>query len=924
MAGSIKGITLEINGSTTKLVDALKKPIDQSRELQSSLKNVNAALKMDPKNVDLLNQKQQLLSRSIGSTKEELALLQEAQKQYIASGKDLTGVEYTELERKIASTQKSLEKLEEQQNNFSGSVQVMGMKLGEFGEKTTKAGESLLPLTAGVSALGAGAVASFNELDAGYDIIITKTGASGEAADALADSMDRVFGSLPIFAEEAGIAIGEVNTRFGLTGESLEELSRQFIQFAQINETDLNNSIGMVNKNLTVFGLGAEDAQGYLGLLTQQAQNTGISVDTLMNSVQNNGAVFKEMGLSVDESVNLLAQFEANGVNAQTALAGLKKAQQNATTDGKTLNQALQETIWAISNTSNETEALQIATELFGKKGAVEMTQAIREGRFSVDDLSSSLDDFKDTVVNTFEGTQDPPDTLVTAMNNLKLAGKELGDTILQTLAPVFDKAAEAAKKLAGWFSGLTDSQKQTILIVGGLVAAIGPVLIAIGKMNTGLSSLIKYFGSVTTAGGKVIAAIGGISAPVVVVAAAVAALVAAFVHLWKTNEEFREKITAIWESIKASFENFFQGIVDRLNALGFDFEDITEVISAVWEKFCAFLAPVFEGAFQFIADTLQMALDVLTGLFDVFSGIFTGNWDLAWQGVKEIFEGIWNGIKEWFQNTLDTMEKVLDEVCSWFGTTWEETWNNISTFFRDTWDGIVKFFQDTWNNIEKMASDSWNWIKETSSNVWNGIKENIVTPICDAWDAVCETFGKIYNWIKEKIEGARDVVSQCIDAIKGFFNFQISWPSIPMPHFGISPEGWNIGDLLHGSIPSLSIDWYAKAMPHGIILDGPSVFGMNGNTLLAGGESGKEVVVGANSLMGMIDAAVKKNLVLASDNGVAESIEIDYSRIGKEMKNAVQELQVSVQIPLDGRIIAKQIVKPMDQELAKLSKGQR
>ncbi len=155
MAGNIKGITLEINGSTTKLVDALKAPIKQSRELQSSLKNVNAALKLDPKrelqsslknvnaalkldpkNVDLLNQKQQLLSKSIGSTKEELALLKEAQKQYVASGKDLTGTEYTELERKIAVTQRTLENLENQQNNFNGSVQAMGMKLSEFGEKT--------------------------------------------------------------------------------------------------------------------------------------------------------------------------------------------------------------------------------------------------------------------------------------------------------------------------------------------------------------------------------------------------------------------------------------------------------------------------------------------------------------------------------------------------------------------------------------------------------------------------------------------------------------------------------------------------------------------------------------------------------------------------------------------------------------------
>ena len=920
MAGNIKGITLEINGSTTKLVDALKAPIKQSRELQSSLKNVNAALKLDPKNVDLLNQKQQLLSKTIGSTKEELTLLKDAQKQYIDSGKDLTGTEYTELERKIATTQRTLENLEAQQNNFNGSVQAMGMKLGEFGEKTEKVGTAMLPVTAGVSALAAGSVAAFNEIDEGYDIIITKTGATGEAAESLQKSMDSVFGSLPTSAADAGIAIGEVNTRFGLTGESLEQLSSQFIQFAQINETDLNGAIGSVNKNLQIFGLGAEDAQGYLGLLTTQAQATGISVDDLMNSVQKNGPVFKEMGLSIDESVNLLAQFEKNGVNAESALAGLKKAQQNATAEGKNLSQSLGETMEAIKGASSETEALQIATELFGKKGALEMTQAIREGRFSVDELASGLDDFKSTVTDTFEGTQDAPDKLTTAMNNLKIAGKEIGETLLTALAPVFEKLVNAAKKLAEWFSSLSDGQKEMILVAGGLAAAIGPVLIAIGKMSTGLSALITYFGSAETMGGKLIAALGGISAPVVAVAAAVAALVAAFVHLWNTNEEFRAKITEIWNSIVEAFQNFFQGIVDRLNALGFQFKDITEVLKTLWDGFCAFLAPVFEGAFQFIATTLETILNVLTGLFDVFSGLFTGNWVLLWQGVKEVFEGIWNGIKDWFDNILNTMKDILDVVCGWFGTTWEETWNGIKSFFEGIWDGISGFFSGAVEGIKTAASNAWNWISEKTQSIWNGIKDHIINPISDAWNKVSEVFGNIYNWIKDKIEGARDIVSHAIDAIKGFFNFEFHWPHIPLPHFSISGS-INPLDWFDGGLPSIGIEWYAKAMPSGMILDGPSVFGMNGKTLLAGGEAGKEVIVGANSLMGMIHSAVQSSMMSRSSETVPV-VEIDYSKIGQEMKQAVLALSLEANLSMDGRTLARQLVKPMDQELERLSRG--
>lgn len=918
MAGNIKGITLEINGSTTKLVNALKAPIKESRELQTSLKNVNTALKLDPKNVDLLNQKQQLLTKTISSTQNELDILKEAQKQYIASGKDLNSNEYTELEKKIAQTEASLKRLKDEQVDFNGKVQVMGQKLQEFGDKTEKAGKALLPLTAGVAGIGTASVAAFNELDEGYDTIITKTGATGEAADALADSMDAVFGSLPTTAADAGIAIGEVNTRFGSTGEELEDLSRIFIQFAQINETDLNSAIGKVDKNLEAFGLSANDAQGYMGLLTERAQATGISVDTLMDGVSKNGSVFKEMGLSIDESVSLLAMFEQTGIDSTAALAGLKKAQQNATAEGKTLSQSLSESVDRIKNASSETEALQIATELFGKKGALEMVHGLREGRISLDDLSKNLDDFSGTVATTFDATLDPPDKLAVALNNLKITGKELGGSILEALAPSFDKIAEAAKKLAAWFSGLSDSQKNMVLVVGGLAAAIGPVLIAIGKMSSGIGAIMAGAKNLSGPLKAVQTAIGGISAPVLAVAAAIGLLVAAFVDLWNNNEEFRTNILAIWTEITETLSSFFQGIVDRINALGFSFSDITEVIKTIWNGFCEFLAPVFEGAFQYISDTLSTVLDVMTGLFDVFSGIFTGNWDLVWQGVQEVFTGIWDGIKNWFENILDTMKNVLDVVCGWFGTTWEDTWNGISQFFTDIWNGIKTFFEDTWNNLTTFCSNTWNGIKDTCSNVWNGIKDNIINPISQAWNKVSEVFGNIYNWIKEKIEGTRDTVSGAIDAIKGFFNFEFKWPHIPLPHFSISGS-LNPLDWIDGGLPSIGVEWYAKAMPKGMILDGPTIFGMQNGKLLGGGESGKEVVVGAQSLMQMIDSGIRNAMNLASPIS-SEPVSIDFSPMENCLRRAIADAKVEVSLVVDGRTLARQIVKPMDQELAKLN----
>lgn len=142
-----------------------------------------------------------------------------------------------------------------------------------------------------------------------------------------------------------------------------------------------------------------------MGLLTSKAQETGISVDKLESYVLDNNSAFKEMGLSLPQAINLMAQFDANGVDSTTALAGLKKALQNATAEGKSMDVALEETIGSIKNAKTDTEALQIATELFGKKGAAEMATAIRENRIDLTSLSSSMSEYGTTVEDTYNGT---------------------------------------------------------------------------------------------------------------------------------------------------------------------------------------------------------------------------------------------------------------------------------------------------------------------------------------------------------------------------------------------------------------------------------------------------------------------------------------------------------------------------------------
>lgn len=428
---------------------------------------------------------------------------------------------------------------------------------------------------------------------------------------------------------------------------------------------------------------------------------------------------------------------------------------------------------------------------------------------------------------------------------------------------------AEEFPKLAGLFENLLP-----ILQTIGVVLASWKAVQLFRSMSTTIQTLLKPLSSmllfVTNMGGPLNvlkAAFSALVSPIGLVVAAVAALAGAFITLWNTNKEFRDNVISIWNSIVAKFQEFFQGIVDRLNALGFDFKNITDVMSTIWKSFCDLLVPVFEGVFSQIETILSSVLDALTGILDIFIGVFTGNWDQAWNGVKELFGAVWDFICGTFKNATNILMGVLDWFCGLFGTTWENVWNGISSFFSNIWNNIKSFFTNIGNGI-----------LGTARNIFNGIKSAIENPM----------------------ETAKNFVRGIIEKIRGFFNFSVSWPHIPLPHFSISPAGWNVGDLLKGKIPSLGINWYAKAMDSGMILNGATIFGHDGKQFLGGGEAGPEAVVGVNSLMSMI-----KNAVATVDSNMG-SVDWDYDQLTKAVVAAIETLKLETNVMIDGRMIQK------------------
>ena len=555
----IGGITVEIGGDTTKLDKALKDVDKRSKDLKNELKDVQNALKLDPKNVELLRQKQDILNESIKNSKEKLDKLKEAQKQVTEQYQrgEIDAGQFRAFQREIETTEAEIKKFKDESaktaeslksdfKEIGKSIEKAGDNVTAFGDGMTKAGEKA---TAASAVIGAAAVASYKaweKTDEGYDTIIKKTGATGEAFEELKQVADNVFTSLPVDMDKVGTAVGEINTRFGSTGDELENLTTAFLKYSEINDSDVNGSVDNVSAAMTAFGVDSDKTGDVLNKLTSISQRTGISVSQLESILLSQSATFKEMGLSIGESAELLGQFEKNGVDTSTAITSLKKAQQNAAAGGKTLSDELQKNIIDIKNAKNDTEALQIATELFGKKGAAAMAQAIREDRISLDTLNSTLYDTKDTVNTTFEATLDAPDKLKVAMNQVKLEASELAAVAMEKLTPALKKLTDKVKEITQKFNNLSDNQKTMILKIAGVTAAIGPLLIVIGKLTSGLGGVISSVGRIIT----LLA-----TNPAALAVAGIAAVVAALAVLYVKNEEFRDFVNETAKEFAAFFK---------------------------------------------------------------------------------------------------------------------------------------------------------------------------------------------------------------------------------------------------------------------------------------------------------------------------------------------------------------------------------
>ena len=951
MAGRIKGITVEIGGDTTGLEKALKSVNTTIRNTQSQLKDVNRLLKLDPSNTELLSQKQRALKDAIGATTDKLETLKQAQaqaKQQLENG-DLGQDKYDALQREIIETEQELRRLQEEAASTSvalAKIDEAGKKIESFGDSVTHAGQAIMPASMAVAGLGAAAVKTATDFDAGMSKVAAISGATGDDLDALRDKAREMGAKTKFSASEAASAM-EYMAMAGWKTEDMLGGIEGIMNLAAASGEDLATTSDIVTDALTAFGMSADDSAHFADILAAASSNANTNVSMMGETFKYCAPIAGALGFSAEDTAQAIGLMANAGIKGSQAGTALRTIMNNLAGEVKITGSALGEVTIATTNADgsmrdlsdiladcrgafsqlSESEQAAAAEALVGKNAMSGFLALMNAGDADIEKLSSSIDHCSDTFVKTVDGAIIPmsqaleegidwieeyngvadqmasvmQDNLAGQLTILKSQLEELAISFGEMLMPAIRSIVSKIQAFVDKLNGMSESQRKAVLTIGLIIAALGPLLVILGSVISKvgvamqgfvkLATGIKKLGVAVKAGtgifGKLGAALGGISAPVLAIVAVIAVLIAAFKHLWDTNEEFRNAITAIWNGIVSKIQAFCQSIVDRLNALGFEFGSIVDVLKSLWDGLCQFLAPVFEAAFSVVSTVLGSVLNVITGLLDVFIGLFTGNWSQLWDGVKEIFSGVWDAITGLFDTALNLLKSLAEVVFGWFGTTWESVWTGIKSFFETIWNGIVAFFTGIWNSIvstvtaqinavKTVVTTVFTAIKTTASTIWNGIKtaistvvDGIKSKVSSAFESVKNTAANLFNGIKSTatsvwngiktaivtpIEAARDKIRSALNAVSSFFSgLKLQLPHIKLPHFRVS----GTLSISPPSVPHLSIDWYKE----GGIMTKPTVFGMNGSALMAGGEAGSEAILPLSGFYKQLEAMLTEKL---------------------------------------------------------------
>jgi len=720
LAKALKNVNSEIGKTERELkdVDKLLKLDPHNTELMEQKQ------RMLGDRIGETKTKLEALKEAQAQVGEELKKTGEGQDQYDALSREIISCtnELKALEKEASTASVAMQKIGaagESMQNLGGKISSAGQALMPLSAAAAGIGAGIIKTTADFDASMSKVAAVSGAAGEDFDKLRNKAREMGETTkftasesaeamnymamagwktDQMLEGISGVMNLAAASGEELATTsdiVTDALTAFGMGAEQ----SGRFADILAASASNANTNVAMMGESFKYvapvagsLGYSAEDVAVALGLMA----NSGIKADMAGTSLRN---MFQRMAKPTKESQMAMERLGLSLADDEGRMYSFREIMEQLRSSFTQINMPIEEydrrveqldkdlADGTIKQKAYDKELEELNKQAFGAEGAEKARAAAMLGGTramsgllaianateedytklteAIDDSSQAFARTKNGVVplnealasgaeilETYEGSAAAmaatmQDNAAGQMEILKSQLQELAISLGDTLMPML-------RELIGWVQGFVDKlngmdegTKEMIMKIIAITAALGPLLVVGGKIVSGI--------------GTIMSVISGISLPILAIVAAIGVLVAAFTHLWNTNEEFRNNITATWDSIKEKFEGFFQGIVDRLNAMGFEFESFSDVIKGIWEGLCNFLGPIFEDTFAAIGDVLGAALDILTGVFDVFAGLFTGDWEQMWEGIKEIFSGIWDAIVGVLKGAVNIIIDVIN-----------------------------------------------------------------------------------------------------------------------------------------------------------------------------------------------------------------------------------------------------------------------
>lgn len=693
-------------------------------------------------------------------------------------------------------------------SEIGGHLQTAGKNLETVGSTLTKA------VTVPIVGLGGLIVKTSSSFESAMSRVQAVSGASGGELQKLNKKAQELGATTAWSASEVADGMTEM-AKAGWGASDIIDGMSGVLNAASASGEDLAQVSTIVADAITGFGLKAKDASRVADLLTESANAGTIDITDLGESFKYISPIAKTMGFSIEDVTTAISAMSMSGIKgsqAGTSLRtmltrmvkptddvknamdelGIKLTNQDGSF--KSLNTIMSEMRGKFSGMTDE-QKTYYATVLAGQEGMSGLLSILGLTQEEYDKISESMkncsgvaEDTAKTMLDNFGGQ------LTILKSSLEGVAIQFGEVLL----PYFKNFVAWVQKVVLKLQSMTKEQKEQIVKWAAFAAAIGPTLLVFGKLTSTIGKLMSAFGAVpkvistvqkdfkllqlgithiqegfalSKAGfsglGKEASVlgsfIGGLSAPMIASAAAVGVLVAAFATLWKTNEDFRNKMTSTFKEITSAFSAFFSGISERFNALGINLESIVNVIKSVWLGFCNLLAPIFESAFAQVSTVISTVLNVILGIVDVFIGVFTGNWSQAWNGIKEIFSSVWEGIKSSFSNVGSLLGGVANSILSWFGTSLSGIWSSITGFFTNMGSSIV-------NAVSSFAINVVNKGKEMAVNFVNAVTEFFTNLPYKVGYFLGYTVTSVAMWAVNMVNKAREMGTNFINAVVTFF----------------------------------------------------------------------------------------------------------------------------------------------------------